>query len=60
MNVDEAIGLLRKYNLFDKAEAESRKRKICKAPYDMQGHYNVYGEYLSQKSTEVLNKKFEL
>lgn len=60
MDVLEAINLLKKYNLYDEAEAECRRRKIDKAPYDMQGHHEVYCKYLSKKWVELRDKKLEL
>mgnify|MGYP007029453000 FL=1 len=60
MDVLETINLLKKYNLYDEAEAECRRRKIDKAPYDMQGHHEVYCKYLSKKWVELRDKKSEL
>ena len=53
MNVVEAISLLKKYNLYEDAEAECNRLKITKAPYDMQGFHNVYCDFLSKQSVKI-------
>ena len=47
MDVMDAINLLKKYNIYDDAKNECRRLKIDEAPYDMQGHHDVYCRYLS-------------
>ena len=56
MNVVEAISLLKKYNLYEDAEAECNRLKITKAPYDMQGFHNVYCDFLSKQSVKINNQ----
>ena len=56
MNVVDAISLLKKYNLSEDAEAERKRLKITKAPYDMQGLHNVYCDLLSKQSVKISNQ----
>jgi len=57
MNVMDVIDLMKHYNIFDKAEAECRLKKLSTAPYDMQGHHKVYCSHLDKKWVETRNKK---
>ncbi len=60
MNVMEAINLLKKYNLYEKAKSQCKREKISEAPYDMQGHHEVYCRYLSEKRIEIRNREAKL
>lgn len=60
MDVLDAINLLKKYQMYDDAESECRRKKIDKAPYDMQGHHEVYCHYLSKKWVELRDKRDNL
>lgn len=60
MDVMEAISLLKKYNLYDSAQVECKNKKISTAPYDMQGHHDIYCKYLSKKWVELRDKKIKL
>lgn len=53
MDVVDAINLLKKYNLYDKAECECKRRKISEMPYDMQGHHDVYCQFLSKQYSKL-------
>lgn len=56
----DAIVLLKKYNLYDDAQAECRRKKLDSSPYDMQGHNKVYCSYLSKKWRELRDEKDKL
>lgn len=60
MEVVDAISLLEKYGMYDDAKNECRLKKIDRAPYDMQGHHEIYCNYLSKKCAELRKKKSEL
>lgn len=60
MDVMDVINILKKYNMYDKAQAECKRKKINEAPYDMQGYHDVYCSYLSKKWEELRDKKVEL
>lgn len=57
MDVMDAINLLKKYNIYDDAKNECRRLKIDEAPYDMQGHHDVYCRYLSKQWVKFKNEK---
>ena len=57
MDVIEAINLLKKYNLYERAENECNRLKLDKAPYDMIGHHKVYCQFLNQKWVELRKKR---
>lgn len=59
MDVMDAISLLKKYNLYDSAQVECKNKKISTAPYDMQGHHDIYCKYLSKKWVEFRDKKIK-
>lgn len=48
MDVLDAINLLKKYNKYDEAESECKRKKVSTAPYDMKGHHEIYCSYLSK------------
>lgn len=56
----DAVDLLKKYNMYDDAQVECKKKKIDKAPYDMQGHHTIYCSYLLKKWIEFRDKKDKL
>lgn len=60
MDVLDAINLLKKYRVYDDAKSECMRKKIDKAPYDMQGHHEVYCHYLSKKWVELRDKRENL
>lgn len=60
MDVMDAINLLKKYNMYDAAQAECKRKKISDAPYNMQGHHDVYCSYLSKKWIEFRDTKTKL
>ncbi|MCD7805834.1 MAG: hypothetical protein LUH19_00660 [Lachnospiraceae bacterium] len=53
MNTIEAINILEEYGLREKAEAECKRKKLDKVPYDMMGHHKVYCQFLNDKCTEI-------
>lgn len=53
MDSIDAINLLKKYNLYEEAQNECRRKKLDKAPYDMQGHNEVYCFFLNKKWVEL-------
>lgn len=57
MDVMEAISLLKKYNLYDSAQVECKNKKISTAPYDMQGHHDIYCKYLSKNGSNLEIRK---
>lgn len=57
MDITEAFALLDKYSLRDKAKIECKRRKIDEAPYDMQGHHEVYSDLLQEVWIELRNKR---
>ena len=57
MDVFSAISLLKKYKMYDDAERECRRRGIDKAPYDMQGHHEIYCQFHSKKWVELRDKR---
>lgn len=57
MDTMDAINLLKKYNLYEDAQNECKRKKLKEAPYDMQGHNDVYCNYLNKKWVEIRNKK---
>mgnify|MGYP004459356155 CR=1 FL=1 len=57
MNVIDAINILKKYERYNDAQNECKRKKIDEAPYDMQGHHKIYCRYLSQIWGELRNKK---
>lgn len=60
MTVIDAINLLKKYGLYDEAQAECKRKKIDEAPYDMKGHHEIYCSYLSKKWVELRDKRNKL
>lgn len=60
MNVIDAVDILKKYGLYDAAEAEIRNKRINKTPYDMQGHHTVYIKYLFHKWVELRDERDKL
>ncbi|MFR0047467.1 MAG: hypothetical protein ACLRWO_13175 [Clostridium butyricum] len=60
MDVMDSINILKKYNMYDLAKVECKRRKIDESPYDMQGHHDVYCEFLSKKWVEIRNEKIKL
>lgn len=60
MNVADVIELLKEYNMYDEAQNECRRKKVDRAPYDMRGHHEIYGRYLSKKWNELRDKRDSL
>ena len=60
MDVMDAINLLKKYDLYDDAKSECRRKKGDTAPYDMMGHHDIYCSLLSKKWVEIRNKVEQL
>lgn len=60
MDVMDAVNLLKKYELLEKAERECLQKKIDKSPYDMVGHHNIYCNCLNSKWKELRDKKQQL
>ena len=53
MNTLDAMALLKKYELYEKAKSECRRLKLDEAPYDMQGHNRVFQQFLDSKREEL-------
>jgi hypothetical protein len=60
MDIMDAIEILKKYGLYDKANNECLQKKIDTAPHDVQGHHNIYCSYLYSKRRELRDEKQEL
>lgn len=52
MDVMDAVNLLKKYGLYNAAEAECKDKKLSNIPYDMIGHHKIYCSYLQKKVNE--------
>lgn len=53
LEIEDAFGLLDKYNLRERADRECILKKLDKAPYDMLGHHKVYCSLLDEKLREI-------
>ena len=53
LNTLDAIDLLKRYGLYEKAKSECRRLKLDEAPYDMQGHNRVFQQFLDMKQEEL-------
>ena len=60
MTFAEAIGLLKRYGLLEKAENECKLKKISNASYDSARKSKIYCSYLSEKRVALQNKRNKL
>ena len=59
MDTMDAINILKKHNLYEKAESEC-EAKFDRGPYDMRGHHYIYCQYLSNKYSYLKNEVTKL
>ncbi len=52
-NFDNAVNIMKKYNLWDKADIECKKEKICQSPYDIIGRNDIYCKVIDKEITEL-------
>ena len=55
----DSFEILKKYNLYEEAKKECERQKIENAPYDMQGHNNIYCGFLDKKWREIRDVKLK-
>lgn len=53
MDVADAFKVMEEYDLLKEAKLECKRKKLDEAPYDMKGHYEIFGKFLDKKRKEL-------